>query len=135
MHDDGEQDLGPDIASLSLGGAATMTFRMKSKHWLAKGLTAGTYDPETQVWAGSQGWKSRIAANEHYRAGRTAEYEEAKSDLLKFLNKDSEKRKKNGPIMLTLELKHGDMVVMHGEQIQQVHEVNISFRPSSDLLW
>ena len=39
MHDDGEKDHGPDIASWSLGGAASMDFKIKSKYWVAKGLT------------------------------------------------------------------------------------------------
>ena len=103
-----------------------MNFRMKSKHWAAKGLTRENYDPALWVRPGSQAWQMRVAVNELYNAGRTAEYEVAKSDLLKILNKDAERRKKNGPIMLSLELKHGDMVVMHGEEIQRVHEVIIS---------
>lgn len=124
MHDDGEKDLGPDIASVSLGGAASMNFKIKSKYWIAKGLTAATYDPELWVVPGSHGWKLRIAANELYKAGQMKEYNAAKAELFKFLSKDSEKRRKNGPIVLTLELRHGDMVVMHGEQIQEIYEVS-----------
>lgn len=126
MHDDGEKDLGPDIASLSLGGAAAMNFKMKSKHWIAKGLTAGNYDPKLWVVPGCQASKERIAVNELFKAGRMEEYEAAKKELFKLLNKDSEKRRKNGPIVLTLELRHGDMVVMHGEQIQEIYEVSIN---------
>ncbi|KAL9077233.1 MAG: hypothetical protein Q9161_000499 [Pseudevernia consocians] len=122
MHDDGEEDLGPDIASWSLGGAASMDFKIKSKHWMAKDLTADTYNPELWVLPGSQAWKMRIAANAHYKAGRIAEFETAKAELFKFLNKDSEKRRKNGPMVLTLELRHGDIVVMHGERIQEIYE-------------
>ena len=128
MHDDGEEDLGPDIASWSLGGAASMDFKIKSKHWMAKDLTADTYNPELWVLPGSQAWKMRIAANAHYKAGRIAEFETAKVELFKFLNKDSEKRRKNGPMVLTLELRHGDIVVMHGERIQEIYEVCIRFR-------
>ena len=128
MHDDGEKDLGPDIASLSLGGAATMNFRMKSKHWIAKGLTAENYNPELLVPPGSQAWEMRIAANDFHKAGLVEEFEAARAKLFRFLAKDSEKRRRNGPIALTLELRHGDMVVMHGEQIQEIYEVSISLR-------
>lgn len=122
-HDDGEKDLGPDIASLSVGGAATMSFRMKSKYFLPKNLTPDNYNPELPVQKGSQAWQLRITANEHFKAGRMAEYEAAKKDIFTFLNKDSEKKKKHAKTCLTLELKHGDMVVMHGAEIQKFWEV------------
>ncbi len=51
-----------------------------------------------------------------------AEYEAGKTELFKFLNKESEKKRKNGPIVLALEIKHGDIVIMHGERIQEIHE-------------
>lgn len=124
-HDDGEKDLGPDIASLSLGGAATMSFKMKTKHWLAKGLTSETYNPELRIIPGSQAWKQRTKANDLYKAGRMAEYEAAKNELFNFLNEVKEKRKKNAPVVLSLELRHGDMVVMHGDKIQEIYEVRV----------
>ena len=49
-----------------------------------------------------------VAANNLYKAGRIAEYEVAKGDLFTFLNKDSEKRRKNASPILTLDLKHGN---------------------------
>ncbi|KAF6226736.1 hypothetical protein HO173_012339 [Letharia columbiana] len=117
-HDDGEKDLGPDIASWSLGGAATMGFRMKSKYWKFKERNADNYDPELPVRPGSQAWKERIALNELYQAGHMDEYEQAKTALFKALDKN----KNNGPTVLSLELRHGDMVVMHGEDIQKNNE-------------
>ena len=100
-----------------------MTFRMKSKYYLPKDLTPNKYNPELPVQKGSQAWQLREAVNEHFKAGRMAEYEAAKQDLFNFLNKDSEKKKKHAPTCLTLELRHGDMVVMHGAEIQKVWEV------------
>ena len=122
-HDDGEEDLGPDVASLSLGGAATMQFRMKAKHWQPKGLTPETYNPELPVLPGSQAWKQRTKANDLYKAGRVAEYEAAKEEIF------TEKRKKNASVVLSLELRHGDMVVMHGDKIQEIYEVTPSLSP------
>lgn len=100
-----------------------MTFRMKAKYYLAKDLTPKNYDPELPVQKGSQAWKLREATNEHFKAGRVAEYQAAKKDLFAFLNKNGEKKKQNGPTCLTLELRHGDMVVMHGAEIQKFWEV------------
>lgn len=125
-HDDGEKDLGPDIASLSLGGAATMHFRMKAKHWQPKGLTPETYNPELPVLPGSQAWKQRTKANDLYKAGRVAEYKAAKEETFNFLNGKTEKGKKNARVVLSLELRHGDMVVMHGDKIQEIYEVTPS---------
>ncbi len=51
-----------------------------------------------------------------------AEYEAAKTELFKFLNKKPEKKRKNGPIVSTLEIKRGDIVIMHGERIQEIYE-------------
>lgn len=122
-HDDGEKDLGPDIASLSLGGAATMNFRLKSKHWMFKERVAKKYNPQQPVLPGSQAWKIRLAVNELYHAGQMPEYEDAKAQLFKSLNSKGETSKKNGVAVLSLELRHGDMVVMHGEDIQKHYEV------------
>ena len=102
-----------------------MRFRMKSKHWVSKALTANNYDPELPVLPGSQGWQLRIAANKLYKAGRIAEYEVAKGDLFKFLDNDSEKRRKKASPVLNLDLKHGDMVVMHGKELQRIYEVGV----------
>ena len=128
MHDDGEKDLGPDIASVSVGGAATMKFRIKSKYWTAKALTADNYDPERWVVPGSQAWKTRIAVNDLYEAGRTQEYEAAKNELVGLLASKDEQKRNNGPAVLSLELRHGDMVVMHGERIQKIYEVSTPSR-------
>lgn len=101
-----------------------MNFRMKSKHWIAKNLTIDNYNPELWVRPGCQAWKLRVAVNKLYKAGRTKEYQIAKANLFDSLKKD---KRKNGSTVLTLELRHGDMVVMHGEEIQKIHEVSVSF--------
>ena len=100
-----------------------MTLRMKSKYFLPKDLTPDNYNPELPVQKGAQAWQLRETVNEHFKAGRIAEYEAAKKNLFAFLNTGSEKKKKHAPTCLTLELKHGDMVVMHGAEIQKVWEV------------
>ncbi|KAI0119492.1 hypothetical protein F4814DRAFT_458716 [Daldinia grandis] len=69
-HDDGEKELGPNVASLSLGSPSVMKFTPK------KGKNIG--DPK---YSGSQ---------------------------------------RKGPF-LSVKLKHGDMLVMHGEKIQKLY--------------
>ena len=115
-----------------------MQFRIKAKYWSMNDLTADNYDPKAWVLPGSQAWKMRLAVNEHYKAGRKAEYEASKSELIAHLNrtnrtkngnetkKGKDTKKAHGPVSLTLELRHGDMVVMHGERIQKIYEVCIS---------
>ncbi len=93
---------------------------MKEKQWQDSALTCENYDPERQPWPGLQAWTMRVAVNELYKAGETERYERAKEELIESLNKQ---KKKTGPIILSLELRHGDMVVMHGEEIQRIYEV------------
>ena len=100
-----------------------MNFRIKSKHWAFDERVASNYDPELPVLPGSQAWTKRIAVNDFYRAGQLQEYAEAKEDLFASLKKKGESNKKNGSTVLSLELRHGDMVVMHGERMQEVVEV------------
>ncbi len=99
-----------------------MNFKMKEKKWPAIGLTCENYDPEAKVIPGSQAWKERVAVNKLYEAGETVQYERAKEELVESLNNQ---KKKPGPVVLSLELRHGDMVVMHGEEIQRIYDVCI----------
>ena len=103
-----------------------MTFRIKSKHWqfkdkvFDKNFLGDKYDPTAFVRPGSQAWEMRAAVNELYRAGRMDKYEQAKEELGKALAKD---KHQNAPTALSLELRHGDLVVMHGAELHEIHEV------------
>lgn len=124
-HDDGEKDLRPDVAAISLGGAADMLFRMKAKVFLAtaNGFTPENYNPEQSFQPGVQGWKLRSIANEHFKARRSEEHEAAKAELFSFLKSKREASRKHAPDILKLFLRHGDIVVMHGAQVQRLYEV------------
>lgn len=104
-----------------------MGFRMKAKHWLFQESQAKQYNPNLPVRPGSQLWQTRMTINQHYKAGRMKEYKDGKDALLRTLTTKPETNKKNAPTVLTLELRHGDMVVMHGEEIQKIFEVCASF--------
>ena len=52
-HDDGEESLGPTVASLSLGCPAKMKWRLKSKYWCGfKDKARKHYDPEQPILRG-----------------------------------------------------------------------------------
>ena len=97
-----------------------MSFRMKSKHWQLKDFNSDTYNPHAWVRPGSQAWEERNVINSLYASGDMQGFEAAKFELAKSLKKS---RAQNGPALITLELKHGDMIVMHGEEIQKYFEV------------
>ncbi|KAI9811317.1 MAG: hypothetical protein M1826_003206 [Phylliscum demangeonii] len=116
FHDDGESTLGPTIASLSLGCDATMLFRMKKSHYT--GYTrAGVYKADELPLPGCREYESRLALYNdrnvhHLSAARRAELEKLV------------KRGKNaqGPAAIRMVLRHGDMIVMHGANIQRIYE-------------
>ena len=103
-----------------------MGFRIKSKHWqfkdkvFNKKFLSDKYDPTAFVRPGSQAWEMRTAIKELYRAGCMEKYEQAKEELGKALAKD---KHTNAPTTLSLELRHGDLVVMHGAELHEIHEV------------
>ena len=154
-HDDGETDLGPTIATVSLGGPATMTIRMKQKYltgFSKKGKEnvepedgenveesaetadkagkkaskkavkksgdndANKYHPEYPLLTGSLFPNERIALN---RLVGTPYFNTEKDKLWAEVKKD---KSKTGKKILTLNLQHGDMIVMHGAEFQKYYE-------------
>jgi hypothetical protein len=71
-HDDGEKELGPTIATLSLGAEALMTLRLKKKY--------------------------------------------------QSIGRASSNKRGTHPDMLKVVLRHGDIVIMHGVQLQRMYE-------------
>ncbi|GAB7349809.1 hypothetical protein MBLNU459_g0519t2 [Dothideomycetes sp. NU459] len=128
-HDDGEEGLGPTVASLSLGAPARMNFRIKGKHWSGCGKpNDGGESRFTNVkpLEGTLKYKDRLAAWEALQEMDFPSSKE-KTALLKNLSKDlglKNTNAGNAPLM-SLYLRHGDVMIMHGEEIQQYieHEV------------
>lgn len=138
-HDDGEVDLGPTITTLSLGADAEMTIRMKAKYFLtsravskrpvgARAKAKGgkqtfeiKHDPSAPVPVGCQNYQERCNLASLYNDSRyRARYESALNELAKQTSKSGAR---NAPVVLNMRLKHGDMVVMHGEDLQRCFEV------------
>ena len=123
-HDDGEVGLGKTVVSLSLGGEATMTFRMQSKYYAPNALlekNIAKYDPRRKVVEGSKHWAERVALNDLHGSVADDEWEAAKKQLFT----DYKNVKGTRTPVLTIVLKHGDYLIQHGSDIQKYYEVSI----------
>lgn len=114
-HDDGEEDLGPTIATMSLGGDAVMTVRMKEAYYSAK-----KHKGTTPILRGCQLYKERFQLNEDEATMSKADLGRSKAQ---FYDSARQEKTRLCPPILTMKLKHGDMVVMHGQDIQKYYEV------------
>ena len=159
-HDDGEKELGPTVATLSLGGNATMCMRMKPLYW--KGLSkTGAYYPDDRILPGALFVDERKALNKLHGKVSEAEFdqrrkamyvqaakrwakkgkkndseddpEEAPEDIDENVgkedNEDGGKKQRRGfpktpPDLVKMKLRHGDIVIMHGAEMQKYFEVS-----------
>ncbi|KXL45473.1 hypothetical protein M433DRAFT_28463, partial [Acidomyces richmondensis BFW] len=125
-HDDGEEGLGPRIATLSLGGKAKMHVRMKMKHYTGCSKS-GIFTPERPVPGGIGGkdmdkrrlaeWEKLQTLKEVDRAAYQARLKEIPRELGLF-----EKRMKKADDLVTVSLSHGDIILMEGYDIQKYLE-------------
>lgn len=125
-HDDGEEGLGPRIATLSLGGKAKMHMRMKMKHYTGCSRT-GLFTPERPVPGGIGGkdmderrlaeWEKLQAHKAVDRAAYQARLKQIPRELGLF-----EKRTKKADDLVTVSLSHGDIILMEGYDIQKYLE-------------
>jgi hypothetical protein len=121
-HDDGEVDLGPTIATLSLGCEASMSIRMKATYFYGK-TKAGKLLADDPVLPGCFEYEKRKELKELRGTISDVEYQKRRETLfsnIKF------KKGANTVEVLNMRLKHGDMVVMHGADIQKYYEVSVS---------
>ena len=101
-HDDGEKELGPTVATLSLGSPSIMSFRPKKLN---------------EVWP--ENLKStEMKQKAHAREARC----ECGGNTANCRKKCRRKRPHKLPV-IRFALNHGDMVVMHGTQIHRLYEV------------
>lgn len=121
-HDDGEEGLGPRIATLSLGGKAQMHMRMKAKHSAGCSKT-GLLTADRPVKGGFM-YEERLAVwsdlqqlRETDRAAYNRRIKEIPRELGLF-----ERRNKKPDDLVTLTLSHGDIVLMDGYDMQRYLE-------------
>ncbi|KAI7276712.1 hypothetical protein KC345_g6782 [Hortaea werneckii] len=125
-HDDGEEGLGPRIATLSLGGKAKMYLRMKSKHFVGCSKT-GVFTPGQPVPGGIDGkemdaqrlaaWNELQSLKETDRAAYSRRLKEIPKELGLY-----GKKGKQAPDLVSVTLNHGDIVLMEGYDIQKYLE-------------
>ncbi|KAF2846726.1 hypothetical protein T440DRAFT_501594 [Plenodomus tracheiphilus IPT5] len=119
-HDDGEFGLGPTIATLSLGAPGNMRIRMKARHYHGVS-TAGVYD-DVPPLPGCQQYEARLALQPTLDALKLSDpkgYTTQRRQIPKDLGL---KGKGNAKEVLNMQLGHGDIVVMHGRELQKYYE-------------
>ena len=120
-HDDGESSLGPTIATLSLGAQATMYLRMKYKYYHGYSKARNLLDDDP-VLQGCKCEDQRRILKERFKIGEITKptYDTLRREIL-F------KRSRNGdaPPAVKMVLNHGDLVVMHGENLQKYYEHSV----------
>ena len=125
-HDDGEEGLGPRIATLSLGGRAKMHIRMKQKHYVGcskNGIFTeeepmpGSIDGPAMYGKRHEKWKELQSLKGDDGAAYTKRRKEIPKELGIF-----EKRMKKADDLVTVTLSHGDIIIMDGDDIQKYLE-------------
>ncbi|KAH7112820.1 hypothetical protein B0J11DRAFT_393581, partial [Dendryphion nanum] len=120
-HDDGEFGLGPTIATLSLGAPGTMRLRMKARHYLGVSKE-GVYN-DALPKPGCYNYEMRLASRtelENLKAAATGkDYRARLKTISKELNLKTGGTARDS---ITMTLGHGDIVIMHGAEIQQYYE-------------
>lgn len=115
FHDDGEDSLGPSIATLSLGSQATMRFRLKKKYY--NGSAANN-----AVLPGCEFFEERKELKEEHDNGKLKD-DEYSIRCMKLTNQVTRREAKD---LITLDLHHGDMVVMNGSLLQKYYEHSVT---------
>jgi alkylated DNA repair dioxygenase AlkB len=119
-HDDGESGLGPTIATLSLGAPGTMRIRMKARHYHGAS-SAGVYD-DARPLPGCRHYERRAALQPGLEALRAQDAKAWRKRLKEVPRELGLKTSGNARDVLRMELGHGDVVVMHGEEVQRYYE-------------
>lgn len=122
-HDDGESSLGPTVVSISLGCPAKMKWRLKMRYWSGfRDKSLKHYDPQQPILPGCRKPVERRKLNALAKTASTAELDAAAQTALAFKKGES----RTPPVVLELDLHHGDYMVMHGASMQVYYEVCIS---------
>lgn len=120
-HDDGERGLGPTIATLSLGAPAVMKVRLKAKHHNGVSKSGVYVDDAAPPVPGCVKHAERRAAHAQLDA---LDGEERKERLRALPRELGLQARGNAKDVLSMQLGHGDVVVMHGRKIQEYYEVS-----------
>lgn len=97
-----------------------MMIRMKATYYSGKSR-AGKYDPLAPVLPGCKGYEERVKLNSLYEKVSEEAFEQARAEVYKKIGRIG-----SPPVLLTMQLNHGDMVVMNGGEMQKYYEVRLS---------
>lgn len=130
FHDDGEEGLGPNIATLSLGGSASMQLRSKAKHYSHKTTGEAALFPEERPVPGGMGGPDRDAAAlekwielQNLRHVEKAAYKQRRKEIPEELQQiGTQPKSVTPPTLINMNLKHGDIVLMVGSDLQKYCE-------------
>ena len=99
-----------------------MTLRMKSRYY--SGCTASQkYCPSDPVLPGCLLEEARRKLNSLYGQISEEGFESRTDEMYKAAN--LKRVSKPSPVLLTMALEHGDIVIMHGGEMQKYYEVRI----------
>ena len=99
---------------MSLGCPAVMTLKMKERYY--KGVTkTGAYRADEPVLPGSALEQERKALNALHGTLTKEQFEERR----KKMYKDNAKKIGPPPVILKMALAHGDIIIMHGAEMQK----------------
>ncbi|KAI1921801.1 hypothetical protein LOZ12_002134 [Ophidiomyces ophidiicola] len=121
-HDDGEDTLGPTIATLSLGVEATMLVRLKQKYFKVPEQTSKNFEMEDLVLPSCSMEAERRELKIRYESQQISRNEYWK----RLAHLRGRNRRREASPFCSLELHHGDMVVMHGANLQKYYEHSVT---------
>jgi hypothetical protein len=120
-HDDGEFGLGPTIATLSLGAPGTMRIRMKQRRYHSIASAVGMYDDAPPI-PGCKQYEARLTLQpslDELKLRDPKAYTVKRKQIPKDLKLDCKGTARD---VLTMQLGHGDIVIMHGADVQKYYE-------------
>ncbi|KAN0085567.1 hypothetical protein V8E54_002034 [Elaphomyces granulatus] len=121
-HDDGEPGLGPTVATLSLGGRASMNVRMKTPYYRGYHNSIDNLVKDDPVLKGCYKDEERIALKGEFDNGSITKeiYDQRRTEICKTPTKLPPAKP-----CIEMRLQHGDFVVMHGANVQEYYEHSI----------
>lgn len=126
FHDDGEDGVGPHVATLSLGDSGTMQFRMKKTRYYGR-TKAGVYDWEYPPIPGCIKYEERRKKHDGIVGKAPTTYKEQQAYYKKAAEELGLKEfRDNTPIVLELALRHGDEAFMMGDLVQKYYDHSVS---------
>ena len=122
FHDDGEKTIGATVALVVLGCRAFMRWRMKWKYY--NGFTDNDCIKYYLSIPVLPGCNNRIERLRLYQLASTMSAEDLTEEARRIL-RGKKRHESHPPVVLTMLLHHGDMMVMRGSDVQKYYEHSV----------